>query len=485
MLAYEINTRCWLRDLSKQSGAPVTLANVPESEFQSWRKLGFTHVWLMGVWTSGPRSRAAALAVADLQQTYGSAVHRVHAADIAASPYAISAYEVPEALGGPAGLRAFRKRLHAHGIKLLLDFIPNHVGLDHPWLIERPARFINSAGPTPGFFEQATKLGNRWIAHAKDPYFPPWNDTAQLDYRNPHTRAAMLGQLGEIAIECDGVRCDMAMLLLNEVIERNWGQFPPESGGSIAHSEFWADAIAMVKRLFPEFTFVAEVYWGLEQRLQDLGFDFTYNKELYDDLVRRDFATLKKRLQGSSPVFLARCLHFLENHDEQRIAALLRPLEHRLALLLLLSLPGMRLLHEGQTGGAKFGVPVQVGNRASEPVDETTARLYEELLAAAQRAKLGVGEFRILERDEFHSQNQECRELLGLEWRQSATEITWTLLNFSATTCDWKPVFASGWTIERIDESPEPRPADGGSPISIPSQSGVLLRMEQIPTPPR
>ncbi len=57
-LLYEINTRCWLRALADQAGASVTLANVPDAEFTAWQKLGFSHIWLMGVWTTGPQARA-------------------------------------------------------------------------------------------------------------------------------------------------------------------------------------------------------------------------------------------------------------------------------------------------------------------------------------------------------------------------------------------------------------------------------------------
>src|SRR5581483_938662 len=111
-LLYELNTRCRLRELSELAGSPITLADVPDAEFTRWRRLGFTHLWLMGVWQVGPRSRAVAHAAGDLQQYDRSFV--------AASPYAIADYRVSESLGGDDALRSFRQRLHAHGMKLLL-----------------------------------------------------------------------------------------------------------------------------------------------------------------------------------------------------------------------------------------------------------------------------------------------------------------------------------------------------------------------------
>ena len=69
-ILYEINTRCWLRELSDRLGQPVTPATVPDEEFASWQKLGFTHIWLMGVWTTGSRARRLALEETNLRRAY-------------------------------------------------------------------------------------------------------------------------------------------------------------------------------------------------------------------------------------------------------------------------------------------------------------------------------------------------------------------------------------------------------------------------------
>src|SRR3989442_359685 len=86
-LLYEINTRCWLPELSAKCGQPITLANVPDSEFADWQRLGLTHIWLMGVWTSGPRARAEALANPQLQVMYSEALPDWRDEDVGGSPY--------------------------------------------------------------------------------------------------------------------------------------------------------------------------------------------------------------------------------------------------------------------------------------------------------------------------------------------------------------------------------------------------------------
>ena len=189
----------------------------------------------MGVWATGPRARAEALKHPELRRAYDQVLPGWQEADVAGSPYAIGDYQVPPALGGEAGLAEFRRKLREHGLKLLLDFVPNHVGLDHAWVRERPGLFVQSLGAAPGTFPQETSAGPRWLAHGKDPYFAPWTDTVQLDYRRAATRAVMTQLLQSFAGRCDGVRCDMAMLVLNDVFAKTWERFPLTDHDAAGH----------------------------------------------------------------------------------------------------------------------------------------------------------------------------------------------------------------------------------------------------------
>jgi glycosidase len=432
-LVYEINTRCWLAELSQHYGRAITLANVPDEELAPWRRLGFTHIWLMGVWTSGPRAREKALASPGQRQLYAEALPGFQDKDVAGSPYAISEYSVPSALGGDAGLEAFRRKLNAQGILLLLDFVPNHVGLDHPWLTQKPDLFVQSTQNAADTFLQETQQGSRWLAHGKDPNCGAWTDTAQFDYRSQDTCDAMEAVLRSVARRCDGVRCDMAMLLLRDVFARTWKDFPKTQGTSAARSgqEFWSSAISSIRKEHPKFLFLAEVYWDLEQRMQELGFDYTYDKRLYDALTAQDAAGVQRRLQGRPAPVLAKDAHFIENHDELRAAAQLRPDQQRAAALVILGLPGMRLLHEGQLTGARIRTPVQLVRRAAESPEPATRELYERMLAVLQSTAVKEGAGRLLAPRPAWPENRTSENFVLVQWQAQPPQFDLVAVNLA------------------------------------------------------
>ena len=415
-LLYEINTRCWLPELSAKYGRVVSLADVPDDEFIAWQRRGFTHIWLMGVWTSGPRSRAQALSHPDLQRAYSEVLPGWKPEDVGGSPYAIAYYEVPPGLGGDAGLAEFREKLRGYGLRLILDFVPNHLGLDHPWVRQRPSLFVQSPSQVADTFRQETDAGARWLAHGKDPYFPGWTDTVQLDYRLPATRAAMFGLLQTVAARCDGVRCDMAMLVLADIFERTWQWLP--AAGPATPAEFWPDAISRIKSNRPDFLFLAEAYWGLEPVLQSQGFDYTYDKTLYDRLLERKPAEAHHHLLGLLPQTVCAGAHFLENHDEPRIAPILSPQEHRAAALLILGLPGMAFLHDGQLTGARLKIPVQLARRAVETPQPEIQKLYQELLQVLQETALRQGTCKLVRPVAAWPDNPTATNFVILSWQR-------------------------------------------------------------------
>jgi hypothetical protein len=213
-------------------------------------------------------------------------------------------------------------------------------------------------------------VGQKVIAHGRDPYFPGWPDTLQLNYSNPQVRDEMKRELERIAGYCDGVRCDMAMLILTDVFRQTWGL---DSG------DFWKGAIESVRERFPNFLFIAEVYWGREWDLQQLGFDFTYDKTLYDRLCRRDAAGVRYHLQAPLE-FQSKLVRFLENHDEPRAAAVFPPEVHKPAALLTYLLPGLRLFYDGQLEGRKQKASIHLCRRTAEVLDNDISTFYSRLL---------------------------------------------------------------------------------------------------------
>lgn len=428
-LVFEVNARHWLADLSARNGRTTTLGKVPDEEIARWRDSGFTHVWLMGVWEVGPQAQAVAAADPGLQRAASDTLPGTDEPVLCGSPFAIAGYRVARTLGSETGLKKLRRQLHRHNLGLILDYVPNHVGLDHPWLDQCPDRFVQGVAGTPGTFIRSGPAGDRVYAHGRDPNFPVWPDTAQLEYRNPETRAAMIDELGLVAARCDGIRCDMAMLLMNEVFERTWRDFPRE--GTPPAREFWGEAIAQTKRQHPDCLFLAEVYWDLEATLQNLGFDYTYDKRLYDLLLARDPGAVQTHLLERPPGFVSRSAHFLENHDEVRIASRLDPAEHAAAAWLMLSLPGMRLLQDGQLTGARLRTRVQWARRPIEPAVDEIQSMYSRLLQATQSGAVGQNDGRVLAPRPAWPDNPTWRNIIVVFWPGGSREFDVSVVNLA------------------------------------------------------
>jgi glycosidase len=387
---YQINTRVLLNERHAALGRAATLDDVPEAMLKEIADRGFSWVWWLGVWQTGPAAREVALHDARLRERLAHELPDLREEEIVSSPFAIQAYDVHRDFGGDAALARLRKRMSRHGLQLLLDFVPNHLALDHAWVFEHPEFLIHGSGDDlarepQSYVRLATERGPAIIAHGRDPGLDAWTDTVQLNYRHAPLRDAQRAELVRIAERCDGVRCDMAMLLEGAVIQRTWGDRSlPSDGSSPVDEAFWPDAIAAVRRGRPDFLFVAEVYWDLEWTLQEEGFDFTYDKRLTDRLLAGVARPVREHL-GAEPAFGDRCMRFLENHDEPRAAAVFEPAVHRAAAVLALLAPGLRLVHEGQLEGRRTQVAMQVGRRAAEPVDEDLRTFYHRLLAALAR----------------------------------------------------------------------------------------------------
>lgn len=418
-ILYEINVRPWLSDLGVTS-----LMEVPDAALDDLSSRGVDLVWLMGVWQSGSRARELALTHPDLQPAYRAALSDFDESDVVGSPYSIASYVAASDVGGPEALAHFRTRLAARQMGLILDFVVNQTGVDHPWVTDRPELYVtgdeNDLERAPhDFFRAAGAV----IAHARDPYFPAWTDSAQLDLFSPATRDAMCEVLASIAQQCDGVRCDMSMLALRSVFEQIWGA--RTAGKERTEGEVWPDLIAAAKERRPGFLFIAEVYWGREEELRALGFDYVYDKALYDHLAAGRVNELRRQLSGDRDL-----VRFLENHDEPRAAAVFPPDRHRAAAVVVATLPGLFLLHEGQLSGRRIRVAIQLRRRPPEPPDQALASFYDRLLHVLRDPLFRRGSWQPVETRSAWEGNPTWENFLAYEWQLHGRR-AWIVVNFA------------------------------------------------------
>src|SRR6516162_9682536 len=408
---YEINTWVWLSELSSKAGRLVDLSSVPSAEWDAIAAFGLDAVWFMGVWERSPAGIAIANENANLLADFRRALPDFRPEDNVGSPYCIRRYVVDRHLGGPAGLVDARQELARRGVGLILDFVPNHVAPDHPWVGQDPEYFIHASDEE--FRNDPVsyiKVNDTVYACGKDPYFPAWPDVVQLNAFQPGLRRAVVETLSDIASQSDGVRCDMAMLLLNSVFERTWG----ERAGARPATEYWVDVIPAIKQTHPDFRFIAEAYWDLEWELQQQGFDFCYDKRLYDRLEHDNAESVRLHLCADS-AYQAKLLRFIENHDEPRAAATFSPEKERAAAVTMATLPGASLFHEGQFEGRKIRLPVFLGRRPPEPADPALQAFYKRLLHAIDAPVFRGGQWALCNRTGWPD-NPSYQNLVAWSW---------------------------------------------------------------------
>ncbi len=448
-LLYQINTRVYAR--SPRWGGSGRLDDIPESELDELARMGFDWVYLLGVWQTGAVARKISQSIPELLREYHEALPDLRPQDICGSCFAIQGYKVRRDLGGNAALKRFRKRLSQRGLRLMLDFVPNHTAPDHPWVEAHPDYYVHGTpellAQQPHNYTRLKKTSGASVwAYGRDPYFPGWSDTLQLNYGNPELRQAVVGELAKVAALCDGVRCDMAMLLLPEVFQRTWG---------IPAAPFWPQAIQEVRSIFPDFVFMAEVYWDLEWTLQQQGFDYTYDKRLYDRLRERQARPVRQHFDAALD-YQNKSVRFLENHDEPRAAKVFSSDEHRAAAVLTYLSPGLRFFHQGQIQGWQTKIPVQLCRAPDQPTDRLVNAIYLRLLELLHDDILRNGEWRLLECTPAWENNASWDSLIAFSWQGSGDRQWLAVVNYA------------------------PHPSQGYVRLPFPELGGATLRLKDL-----
>ena len=261
------------------------------------------------------------------------------------------------------------------------------------------------------------------FAYGRDPYFSGWPDTLQLDYSARATQRAMAAELAKIAGQCDGVRCDMAMLVLPDVFQRTWGRRP---------EPFWSRVIPEVRE---------QASWFLLHGGGLLG-------PRVDDAARgvrlrlRQAAVRSSAEKHARPVrdhfragldYQDRLARFLENHDEPRAAATFdRDVREAAAIVSFLS-PGLRFFHQGQFEGRLKRISPHLVRAPHEPEDDSVRRFYERLLSVLGRAVVRHGQWQLLECVPAWDGNGTSDGFLAFGWQLADREHLLVTVNYAAT----------------------------------------------------
>ena len=426
----------WLRQLGVER-----LDEIPDAELARLALRGFTGLWLVGIWE---RSRASRW----IKQLCGNP-------EATASAYSIREYGVAADLGGEEALTDLRERATHHGIRLVADMVPNHMGLDSPWVLDHPERFLALAEPPfPSYtfsgpdlsprpeevrlcledhYYDATDAAvvferhdrrtgeRRYLYHGNDGTGLPWNDTAQLDYRRADLREAVIETILSVARRFPVIRFDAAMTLTWKHFRRLWfpapgegGAIPSRAGHGVSERalrqamprEFWAEVVDRVEREAPDTLLLAEAFWLMEAHFaRGLGVHRVYNSAFVNCLRRDAAAELRRQIDDLlrlDPSLLERQVNYLSNPDEAPVREVFGDGPRwRAASILLATLPGTPLFAHGQVEGLRerYGMEYQRAYR-EDPVDAEMVTWHERVLApllGRRRCFSGSTGFRLLE----------------------------------------------------------------------------------------
>ena len=376
-ILYEISTRPWLYELTKKYGRTISkLRDIPLEEFDFLKENGITIVWMMGVWKLGTYGLEF-----DRKGDYSGVLPGWTKDDVIGSPYAITEYTCNPEIGTNDDLVWLREQLHSRDMKLMLDFVPNHSAVDAPTATSNPKLYVHAPNGT----QNPKRYTDSGIAYGKDPYFDPWMDVIQWNYWEEETRQFMKDNLMTVLSYADGVRCDMAHLLLNDVFGNTWAEELNAAGYSRPDNEFWEFAIKEVKSMYPNAIFLAEVYedWEIEL-LHKYGFTYTYDKLLLDKLEGTSYE-VNDYIHYKTEEYWSRVAHFVENHDENRAVYNMGFVaKAKAAGTIAATLGGMIFMNHGQWSGYKNKLDVHLRRAADEAENTEVKNYYKTLMKVIQ-----------------------------------------------------------------------------------------------------
>jgi len=431
------NTYVWLDQLSKKYEQNIyRLDQIPDEELDLLAQRGFTGLWLIGLWERSPAS-------ARIKQRMGNP-------EAVASAYSVSSYDPAQDLGGDEALQNLRERAWARGIRLASDMVPNHVGIDSPWVVNHPDWFIQLPySPFPAYSFNGPNLSwdnrvglfiedhyydrsdaavvfkrvdywageERFIYHGNDGTSMPWNDTAQLNYLLPEVREAVIQTILHVARNFPIIRFDAAMTLAKKHYQRLW--FPePGSGGAIPSRtehgltwqqfneafpvEFWRDVVDRVAQEAPDTLLLAEAFWLMEGYfVRTLGMHRVYNSAFMNmlrDEENANYRSVMKNTMEFDPEILKRFVNFMNNPDERTAVEQFGKGDKYFGICALMStLPGLPMFGHGQVEGfaEKYGMEYRRAYWDEQPDSYLIERHSQEIFPLLHRRHIfaGVSDF--------------------------------------------------------------------------------------------
>jgi glycosidase len=395
------STYVWLAQLSKQYGHLISrLDEIPDEELQTLADRGLNSLWLIGVWE---RSRASKT----IKQLCGNS-------DAVASAYSLFDYRIAQDIGGESAYINLRDRAYRHGLRLASDMVPNHMGIDSPWVVEHPEWFISrQQSPYPAYrfdgpdlsgdgrveikiedhyFEQTDAAvvfrrrdkatgETRYIYHGNDGTSFPWNDTAQLDYLNPAVREQVIQTILHVARLFPVIRFDAAMTLAKRHFHRLWFPGPGSSGAipsraeysmsddefnQIMPHEFWREVVDRVAAEVPGTLLLAEAFWLMEGYfVRTLGMHRVYNSAFMNMMRDEENAKYRSVIKNTlefDPDIMKRYVNFMSNPDERTAIDQFGTGDKCFGVAVMMStLPGLPMFGHGQVEGftEKYGMEYQ------------------------------------------------------------------------------------------------------------------------------
>lgn len=403
-----LNARSLVYSWQQELGPDTRINDIPDSV---WKEYAKTHdmIWFLGVYQASPGG--VELAKKDLHMYQNDGHSDATEADVIGSSFSIYDYSPDKHVAKDwKEWDRFRKKLNNFGLKVIGDFVPNHVGADHPWTITHPEYLLRVNRETyeqhpDDYFAVKTVHGTQYYAHGRDEWFDSWKDTGQVNYANIDSQIAMMNLLSSVSEHFDGVRCDMAMLPNWKKFSAIWGKY---LHGDPWPGDFWETAIPEIKRRQQRerknFLFMAEAYGDDDiELLSQYGFDYIYQKHFYDDLARivwRDKKIFPWNITETLRHFLRsdrsrrhKWVFFAENHDEPR-AVRIFGYEPSLAAATVMSVipNSLFLVHEDQEKGFTVRPRIQLRRTRKEPVNQDMVQYYKRLYSLKEMPVFQYGE---------------------------------------------------------------------------------------------